>query len=243
HQRGPGWRSSVRLLAGDLLVDDPPGPRRSLTMTATPTPRPLAPPVVPAASTAQRPLPAGAATITGGFWGERLATNRARAIHGGYERLEDSGMLRNLHIAAGPEHGDVTPLIFADSDLYNWLEAAAYEIGRTGDAQLLELQRRVTGWVAAAQDEDGYLDTVHDQKLGREGRWTNLTDNHELYCAGHLIQAALAQHRCTGDTGLLEVATGFADLIADTFGPHGRDGTPGHPEIEMALVELFRETG
>src|SRR5690625_7824018 len=87
-------------------------------MTATPTPRSLAPPVVPAASTAQRPLPAGAATITGGFWGERLETNRARAIHGGYERLEDSGMLRNLHIAAGTEHGEVTPLIFADSDLY-----------------------------------------------------------------------------------------------------------------------------
>lgn len=212
-------------------------------MTTTPTTHCLAPPVAPAAATAQRPLPAGAATITGGFWGERLETNRARALHGGYQRLEDSGMLENLHIAAGDVDGEVTPLIFADSDLYKWLEAVAYEIGRTGDAQLLQLQRRVTGQVAAAQDEDGYLNTVHDQKLGKGRRWTNLTDNHELYCAGHLIQAAIAQHRCTGDTGLLEVATRFADLIAATFGPQGRDGTPGHPEIEMALVELFRETG
>lgn len=203
----------------------------------------LAPPVLPAAPTVRRPLPAGAATITGGFWGERLETNRAQAIHGGYDRLDEAGMLRNLHIAAGDLDGEVTPLIFADSDLYKWLEAVAYEIGRTGDPHLLELQRRVTGWIAAAQDEDGYLNTVHDQKLGTDRRWTNLTDNHELYCAGHLIQAAIAQQRCTGDTALLEVATRFADLIADTFGPRGRDGTPGHPEIEMALVELFRETG
>ena len=203
----------------------------------------LAPPVLPAAPTAQRPLPAGAATITGGFWGERLETNRTHALLGGYDRLEEAGMLRNLHIAAGTVDGEVTPLIFADSDVYKWLEAVAYEIGRTGDEQLLALQRRVTAWIAAAQSEDGYLNTVHDQRLGTDRRWSNLTDNHELYCAGHLIQAAIAQHRCTGDTGLLEVATRFADLIATTFGPEGRDGTPGHPEIEMALVELFRETG
>ena len=204
-----------------------------------------APPVLPTpeASAAHRPLPAGAARIEGGFWGSRLETNRDRAIRGGYDRLEEAGMLRNLHLAAGTEQGEPTPLIFADSDLYKWLEAVAFEIGRTGDAQLLELQRRVTGWIAQAQDEDGYLDTVHDLRHGKAARWSNLTFHHELYCAGHLIQAAIAQHRCTGDTGLLEVATRFADLIAATFGPGGRDGTPGHPEIEMALVELFRETG
>ncbi|PWH07280.1 hypothetical protein DEO23_01085 [Brachybacterium endophyticum] len=215
--------------------------------SAGPTPGRVAPapPVRPSAGgrAARRPLGVGAARITGGFWGQRLRTNAATAIAGGYDRLEEAGSLRNLRIAGGLEDGEITGMIFQDSDVHKWLEAVAFEIGRTGDAHLLELQRRVTAWVAAAQREDGYIDTVHEARHGTEGRWTNLTFEHELYCAGHLIQAAVAQHRCTDDRGLLEVAVRCADLLVATFGPGKRDGVPGHPEIEMALVELFRETG
>jgi DUF1680 family protein len=99
--------------------------------------------------------------------------------------------------------------------------------------------------IAAAQFDDGYVNSYFSNE--REGeRWSNLRDLHELYCAGHLIQAAVAHHRVTGKDSLLGIATRFADLICDTFGPAGegkREETDGHPEIEMALVELYRETG
>jgi DUF1680 family protein len=107
------------------------------------------------------------------------------------------------------------------------------------------LQRQAEGvidLIAAAQQEDGYLNTYY-QVVNPEGRWTDLDFGHELYCAGHLFQAAVAYTRATQTTKLLGVATRFADLIAATFGPNQRQGTCGHPEIEMALVELYRLTG
>ena len=94
---------------------------------------------------------------------------------------------------------------------------------------------------AEAQDETGYIDTSF--QLDRKSWWTNLTDCHELYCGGHLIQAGVAHHRATGETGLLDVATKWADYVDSLFGPGKRPGTGGHPEVEMALVELYRETG
>jgi DUF1680 family protein len=97
--------------------------------------------------------------------------------------------------------------------------------------------------IAAAQRSDGYLNTYYQLKGGIENRWTNLRDNHELYCLGHLIQAAVAHNRCTGKDSLLGVACRFADYAAKVFGRGRNQGMPGHPEIEMALVELYRETG
>ena len=96
--------------------------------------------------------------------------------------------------------------------------------------------------IVGAQDEDGYLNTYFTFERKKE-RWTNLRDMHELYCAGHLVQGAIAYHRATGKHNLLETACRFADHIASVFGPDKRYGTSGHPEIEMALVELYRVTG
>jgi DUF1680 family protein len=101
------------------------------------------------------------------------------------------------------------------------------------------------GEIEDAQQPDGYLNTYFATEKASE-RWTDLTHKHELYCAGHLIQAAVAHHRATGSERLLNVARRFADHICDTFGPEEegkRLGTDGHEEIEMALVELYRETG
>ncbi|MGG7307614.1 glycoside hydrolase family 127 protein [Curtobacterium sp. AB451] len=216
------------------------------TTLATDSRAHTATPVLPtaAAHLTLRPLPTGDARITGGFWALRQERNGRDAIRGGYALLEAAGNFRNLRIAAGLEEGDATGPIFMDSDVTKWLEAVAWEYGRAPADDLLELQREVTALYAQAQADDGYLDSVQ-QIRGKGERYTDLKWSHELYCAGHLYQAAVAQHRATGDTGLLDVAIKSADHLVRTFGPgddHEQD-IDGHPVVEMGLVELYRETG
>ncbi|MFJ4296297.1 glycoside hydrolase family 127 protein [Curtobacterium sp. NPDC089689] len=191
-----------------------------------------------------RPLPAGAARITGGFWALRQDRNGLDAIRSGYHQLEAAGNFRNLRIAAGDEEGEAVGPIFMDSDVTKWLEAVAWEYGRAPAEDLLALQREVTDLYARAQADDGYLDSVQ-QVRGKGERYVDLKWSHELYCAGHLYQAAVAQHRATGDTGLLDVATKNADHLVATFGdgPGRTVDIDGHPVVEMGLVELYRETG
>ncbi|MBF4627201.1 glycoside hydrolase family 127 protein [Curtobacterium flaccumfaciens] len=196
-----------------------------------------------------RPLPTGDARITGGFWGLRQERNGRDAVRSGYQQLETAGNFRNLRIAAGLEEGEAVGPIFMDSDVTKWLEAVAWEYGRAPAEDLLDLQREVTALYARAQADDGYLDSVQ-QIRGKGERYTDLKWSHEMYCAGHLYQAAVAQHRATGDTGLLDVAIKNADHLVRTFGDGtAPDGTPktrdvdGHPVVEMGLVELYRETG
>lgn len=186
------------------------------------------------------PLDLDDARITGGFWLERQGTNRSTSLPDGLRQLHDSGVLDNFRaVAAGG--GEARGPIFADSDVYKWLEAAAWEQGREPDEQLLADQLEVTRLVAAAQQPDGYLDTV--VQLRRGARYGDPAHDHELYCAGHLLQAAVAQHRATGRTELLDVAVRLADHLVREFGPDGRPYVEGHPVVEMGLVELHRETG
>ena len=201
----------------------------------------------PAATAAGRrqPLGLGQAKITGGFWAPRQLRNGDSAIPSGQDQLETAGNLQNLRLAAGIGDGEAIGPVFADSDVYKWLEAAAWEYGRNPSDALLKRIRELTAVVAAAQREDGYLDSVVQLRYGDEGRYQQLVWSHEHYCAGHLIQAAVAQVRCTGDRALLDVAIKLADHLVATFGEG--DGktvdVDGHPVIEMALVELYRETG
>ncbi|WP_432494617.1 glycoside hydrolase family 127 protein [Kineococcus gypseus] len=221
-----------------------------MTTTAPPTPAtsgtgraPLAPAApTTAAAVVLRPVPSGAARTTGGFWHERQDANRRQAIRTGYEKLESAGNLQNLRIAAGTATGEVRGPIFMDSDVYKWLEAAGWEHGREPDAELLGWIREVTAVVAAAQAEDGYLDSVQ-QVRGGGARYVDLPWSHEHYCAGHLFQAAVAVRRGTGETGLLDVAVKLADHLVATFGPGGLEEVDGHPVVETGLVELYRETG
>ncbi len=192
------------------------------------------------AATALRPLGLDSARITGGFWLDRQSANRDVSIPDGLRRLRESGVLDNFAVVARGQ-GEARGPIFADSDVYKWLEAAAWEYGRHPDEQLLADQLELSRTVAGAQQPDGYLDTV--VQLRRGARYGDPAHDHELYCAGHLFQAAVAQHRATGRTELLDVAVRLADHLVREFGPDGRPYVEGHPVVEMGLVELYRETG
>jgi hypothetical protein len=194
----------------------------------------------PAAAVALRPLPLPGSRVTGGFWARRLEANRA-AIPLGLERLVEAGNIGNLRIAAGQAAGAAQGASFRDSDVYKWLEAVAWEYARSPDEALLERLRTLARTIATAQREDGYLNSAI-QVRGEE-RYARLWMSHEHYCAGHLMQAAVAAARATGETELLRVATRLADHLAATFGPGLRAELDGHPLVEMALVELYRQTG
>ncbi|MEV7232045.1 beta-L-arabinofuranosidase domain-containing protein [Polymorphospora sp. NPDC051019] len=192
-----------------------------------------------------RPLGLAEVRITGGFWAERQSVN-ATATLGHIEHwLEREGWIRNFDLAARGDLGHGRRgREFSDSEVYKFLEAMAWEIGRGGDAGLESRFRAVVRRVAAAQEPDGYLNTKFGRR-GQEPRWSDLEWGHELYCVGHLLQAAVARARTRpgADDGLLEVARRAADNVCETFGPAGIDGLCGHPEIETALVEFARTTG
>ncbi|MEV6965409.1 beta-L-arabinofuranosidase domain-containing protein [Hamadaea sp. NPDC051192] len=189
---------------------------------------------------ALHPLGLPDSRITGGFWADRIAANQA-AIPVGRQRLIEAGNIGNLQVAAGEQTGTARGAVFWDSDVFKWMEAAAWEYARSPDPALRGHLSELTATVAAAQDGDGYLNSV--LRLRGEPRYTQLWMSHELYNAGHLFQAAVAAARATGDDTLLDVAVRFADHLADTFGPGKRSELEGHPGVETALVELYRETG
>src|SRR5688572_15539795 len=204
--------------------------------------------VLPRAETPLRPLDAAGVRVTGGFWAERLATNRERSIPHGLAQLEASGALGNFRHAArgsgryvgGLDDAGIT-FPFLDSDVYKWLEAVGWELGRAPDDAMAASAGEVIALVEAAQRPDGYLNTFV-QLSGREP-YTDLQWGHELYCIGHLTQAAVAWQRAVGDGRLVAVAAGAIGHIEGALGEDGRAAIDGHPEIEMALVELYRTTG
>ncbi|HTJ72326.1 MAG TPA: beta-L-arabinofuranosidase domain-containing protein [Actinospica sp.] len=194
-----------------------------------------------------RALPSHATRLGTGFWSARVAANAERSLAAGLERMTEAGTLENLELAAGTVAGDAAAyhgkLPFLDSDVYKWLEAVSWHLQSTDSAEWHERAESVIALVGAAQSEDGYINSFVTVKHGGE-RWTDLPSGHELYCAGHLIQAGIAHHRATGRTSLFDIARRFADLIVAEFGEDGRRvGYCGHPEVETALVELYRETG
>ncbi len=191
---------------------------------------------------ALRTLNARAVTLDSPLWSTRQSVNRERALPHGLRMLEAAGNLDNLRIAAGRLTGRYRGPVFMDSDVYKWLEATAYEVARIPSDALTATMDSVIELVAAAQRGDGYINTYY-QVAEPERRWTDFAYGHELYCAGHLFQAAVAHHRATGEVRLLQIAQRFADYLCATFGPDRRIGVPGHPEVEMALVELYREKG
>lgn len=198
----------------------------------------------PGARTALRPA---AVTIDGGFWHDRRATNARVSLPQGPDLLESAGNLHNLRLAAGRAEGEFQGAYpFVDTDVYKWLEAAAWQLAEDSGEPLATEVERIVALVAAAQQPDGYLNTWFQLVKGGV-RYQDLRWGHELYCAGHLIQAAVAHHRATGRPELLDVARRFADHIDSVFGLPGSgkpiDGIDGHPEVETALVELYRETG
>lgn len=178
------------------------------------------------------------------FWAPRQETNRTVSLPHSLEMLEKSGNIKALKIAAeGAKTGHDGPL-YIDSDLYKAIEAISYSLANVPDPGLEQKLDKIIGQITAAQQPDGYLNTWV-QVIEPDKRWSNLRDNHELYCAGHLFEAAVAHYQATGKRTLLDVATRFADHIDSVFGgaPGKRMGYPGHEEIELALFKLWHATG
>lgn len=180
--------------------------------------------------------------IEGGFWGTRLQINRKITLDGQYEQMEKTGRIDNFRRASGEKKGKFEGLFFNDSDVYKWLEAASYSLGtHPTDRRLENKVENLIKEIAAAQQEDGYLNTYFILK--KREHFADLKNKHELYCAGNLFEAAVAHHLSTGKISFLNVATRFADLICQTFGSDKKRGVPGHQEIELALMKLYWLTG
>lgn len=182
--------------------------------------------------------------IGGGFWGPRLRVNREVTLPIELRQCEETGRIGAFRLDWTPGSGRPEPHKFWDSDVAKWIEAVGYALATGPDADLRKRADEVIDLIAAAQQEDGYLNSYFTT-ICPDQRWTNLRDHHELYCAGHLMEAAVAYFRATGDRKLLDVMARYADHIAETFGPgeNQKRGYPGHQEIELALVKLHDATG
>jgi DUF1680 family protein len=189
-----------------------------------------------------QPLDNSAVEIDDDFWNSRLRVNREVTLAHQYEQMQETGRVDNFRKAGDLIDGEFEGRRYNDSDVYKWVEAASNVLATRDDPELKADLDAVVDAIAAAQTDDGYLNSYVTLECP-DDRWTNLGQFHELYCAGHLIEAAVAHHRVTGEEKLLSVATRLADHIAEVFGPDGKIGYPGHEEIELALVSLYRETG
>jgi hypothetical protein len=196
-----------------------------------------------------RAVPFTRVVIDDQFWSLRQETNRKITIPYVQSMAEktgrfDSFRLTHANLEGGWKFGMQNPPIYWDSDVAKWIEAASYSLATHPETGLARKVDEVVELIAASQQDDGYLN-VHFTAVDPEGRWTNLRDLHELYCAGHLIEAAVAHFEATGKRTLLDPMIRYTDYIASTFGPEPgkRRGYPGHEEIELALVRLWKTTG
>lgn len=191
--------------------------------------------------------------VNGGFFGryrdlvrEVVLPYQENALNDRIKGAEKSHSIENFHIAAkkmrtGKYGGEFYGMVFQDSDVAKWLEGVAYSLAQSPDAQLESKCDEIIDLMGQAQQKDGYLNTYFTVKEP-DKRWTNLHEAHELYCAGHMIEAAVAYAECTGKTRLLDIMCGMADHIYRHFIEEGAEGYPGHPEIELALMRLYRCT-
>ena len=207
------------------------------------TPSPRVPgPVSPLATDqlAVHPLGLSDTTLTGGFWARWQQANREVTAPHALRMLERDGSVDNLRRLGTADPGPHQGLWFSDSDVYKVLEAISWEQGRVPSAELAAAVTELAAVLRTAQQPDGYVNSF--VQAGYEVRWDNLVTSHELYCIGHMIQAGVAHHRATGGDELFDIVRRAADCVVRDFGDQRRKDTDGHPEIEMALVELYRET-
>ena len=179
--------------------------------------------------------------INDSFWSPRLQKHKDVTLGVCIDQIENqTGRMRNFENAAKGE-GEHSGIFFDDSDVYKALEGMAYSLQNIPDPVL---EAKCDEWIdkfAAAQQPDGYINTFYTL-TGLENRWKDM-DRHEMYCAGHMIEAAVAYYNVTGKTKLLEVSEKMVQHMMSLFGPGKRDWIPGHEEIELALVKLYKTTG
>ncbi|NLH75691.1 MAG: glycoside hydrolase family 127 protein [Acidobacteria bacterium] len=200
------------------------------------------------------PVPFTDVHLTDAFWAPRLETNRTVTIPHIFKESEDTGRVKNFDVAAAALGGATdgkycSRFPFDDSDVYKIIEAASYALATHADPELASYVDGLVAKIAAAQEPDGYLYAARtvggpppQPWLGKE-RWSHLYMSHELYNLGHLYEAAAAHYQATKKKNLLDIAVKSADLVAREFGPGKRTNPPGHEEIEIGLVKLYRVTG
>jgi DUF1680 family protein len=190
-------------------------------------------------------------TINDSFWNrtinlvcDEVIPYQWAALNDEVEGAAPSHCIRNFEIAAGRAEGEFYGYVFQDSDLYKWLEAAAFSLAQKPDKELEALADKAVELICAVQQPDGYINTHFTIKMPNS-RWRNMREAHELYCAGHMFEAAAAYYNSTGKRAILDSACRFADLIDRTFGlEDGKTPSyPGHEEVELALVKLGEATG
>ena len=178
------------------------------------------------------------------FWAPRMETNRQITVPYDFQKCEETGRIDNFAKAGGLMEGKFEGIYFNDSDLYKVIEGAAYSLKIHRDPELEKYVDGVIDKIASAQWEDGYLYTFYSLPNRQpEKRWTDVRNKHELYCAGHFFEGAAAYYQATGKRKVLDVAIRLADYIDSVFGPDKKHNVPGHEEIEIGLVKLYRVTG
>lgn len=196
-------------------------------------------------------VPKSQVKLTDSFWEKRvevvekeLIPYQWKALNDKLPNTEPSHAIENFKIAAGDADGEFYGMVFQDSDVAKWLEAVAYSLENNPNEDLENLADELINLLEKAQQADGYLNTYYTVKEPAK-RWSNVRGNHELYCAGHLIEAAVAYYEATGKRKFLEIMCNYADYIATVFGdgPDQIAGYPGHQEIELALIKLYKVTG
>lgn len=197
----------------------------------------------PAERRSSSPIAHGAVTLEDAFWAPRQQIVRESTIPGMYEQMKQTGYFdaaqRNWQRGMHP-----IPYVFWETDISKWLEAASFSLATHPNPQIDALIDEAIEFLAGLQQPDGYLNLWFTE-VEPEKRWSNLRDLHELYCAGHLIEAAVAHFQATGKRSLLDIVCRYADYIDSVFGrEEGKErGYCGHPEIELALIKLYRTTG
>lgn len=187
-------------------------------------------------------VPIGAVEMGEGFWSARMRTNVERSIPTLLQQLEDHGIVDNFRRISSRKKAPRRGPVYTDSDLYKWMEAVAYVLQSGDEPKLRTTMDNLIDVVLATQEPSGYLNTYYVEER-KEKRFSEMQRSHELYCLGHLLQAGIAYYRATGNRKLLEGGIKFANYLVGNFGPEKRPALTGHPELEMALVELYRTTG
>ena len=187
--------------------------------------------------------------VKDGFWSpmQKLVTDvvipyQKSILNDEVPGAEKSHAIENFRIASGEQTGEFYGMVFQDSDVAKWLEAVAYSLILKPDEKLEAEADSLIDLIGRAQEPDGYLNTFFSVKEP-DRKWTDLQECHELYCDGHMIEAAVAYYQATGKTNLLDIMKKNADLICSRFGKDKVRGIPGHEEIELALMRLYRVTG
>jgi DUF1680 family protein len=188
------------------------------------------------------PVPIRAVSMGEGFWEARMRTNVEKSIPSMLQLLEEHGEVDNYLRLAGRSSASRRGRVSTDADIYKWIEAAAFALQSGDRPELRATVDKLIEDVLAAQEPSGYLNTYYVEDHAPL-RFAEMYRSHELYCLGHLLQAAIAYYRATGDRRLLDGGIKYVNFLLDTFGPQKRPGLTGHPEFEMALVELYRTTG